>query len=250
MIKPLYKAQEPFMEIKRGYGYQGVVMYDDVEDKVQCHICGKLFSSLGQHTLKSHGMRVDNYKMEYGLSLRTALCSKKISTAHRKSGLKLYASKASGLIRASRENRNRRTVKALNQVNRQNPNSSIQIKNSRGLCDLQIRARYAVLKKIVGRVPSFGDFKKHDPKLYATTNARYGSSNGFRKWLGENPLTAHEYTTIPNVSLIAALRKKSKIVGRVKIKHFMRANGIFPHYTVFYRAFGSFANALRMAGLK
>lgn len=40
MIKPLYKAQAPFMEVKRGYGYQGVVMYDDAEDKVQCHICG------------------------------------------------------------------------------------------------------------------------------------------------------------------------------------------------------------------
>lgn len=250
MIKPLYKAQAPFMEVKNGHGYQGVVMYDDAEDKVQCHICGAWFANLGQHTKRAHDVQVDDYKLEYGLSLRTALCSKKISAAHRKSGLRTYASRASGLIRASKKNRARRRVKALSQVNRQAPNSSMQVKNSRGLCDLQIRARYAVVKKIVGRIPTHGDFLKYDPKLYGTACVRYGSPNGFRKFLGERQLTHNEYSTIPDINLIAALRKKAKIVGRVKVKHFNKSNGIYPHYTVFYRAFGSWANTLRMAGLK
>lgn len=250
MIKPLYKAQEPFMKVKRGYGYQGVVMYDDAEDKVQCHICGAWFANLGQHTKRAHEMQIDGYKMEYGLSLRTALCSKKISAAHRKTGLRLYAKKASGLIRASKLNRTRRTVKAKNQVNRQDPNSSMQAKNYRGLCDLQIRARYEVVKKIVGRIPTSGDFIKHDAKLYGAACARYGSPNGFRKWLGENPLTNNEYQTIPDISLIAALRKKADSVGRVRVHHFKKATKGFPHFTVFYRAFGSWSNALRMAGLK
>lgn len=251
MIKPLYKAQAPFMEVKRGYGFQGVVMYDDAEDKVQCHICGGWFGNLGQHTKRSHDLQVDDYKMEYGLSLRTALCSKKISAAHRKSGLRLYASKASGLIRASKKNRTRRRHMAMKQVNRQKPNSSMQVKNSRGLCDLQIRGRYEVVKGIVGRAPTTSDFKKHDPKLFGTACARFGSPNGFRKWLGENPMGANEYRTIPDVTLIAALRKKASILGKTpKVKHFAKSGAGFPHFTVFYRHFGSWANTLRMAGLK
>ena len=247
MIKPLYKAQAPFMEVKRGYGYQGVVMYDDAEDKVQCHICGNWFASLGQHTKRTHGIKCDDYKLEYGLSLRTALCSKKISAAHRKSGLKTYASNYSGLIRASKRNRARRRCIALKQVNRQNPSSSMQFKNSRALCDLQIKSRYEVVKKISGRVPTHGDFMKHDPKLYGTACARYGTPNKFRKWLGENPITSNEYTTIPDIDLIAALRKKASVVGTPKVKHFTKGT---PNFTVFYRAFGSWSNALRMAGLK
>ena len=35
MIKPLYKAVEPFMEVKSGYGYQGVLLYDDIADRLQ-----------------------------------------------------------------------------------------------------------------------------------------------------------------------------------------------------------------------
>ena len=250
MIKPLYKAQAPFMEVKRGHGYQGVVMYDDAEDKVQCHICGGWFGNLGQHTKRTHDLQIDDYKMEYGLSLRTALCSKKISAVHRKTGLRLYKNKQNGLIKASRMNRTRRRCMALKQVNRQNPNSSMQAKNSRGLCDLQIRARYEVVKKIVGRAPSHGDFLKHDPKLYGTCCVRFGSPNGFRKWLGEKPMTSNEYATIPDTTLIAALRKKASIVGTPKVKHFTRSGNGYPHYTVFYRAFGSWANTLRMAGLK
>ncbi len=249
-IKPLYKAQAPFMEVKRGHGFQGVVMYDDAEDKVQCHICGAWFGNLGQHTKRSHDMQIDDYKMEYGLSLRTALCSKKISAAHRKTGLRLYKNKANGLIRCSKMNRTRRRHMALKQVNRQDPNSSMQAKNSRGLCDLQIRARYEVVKNISGRIPTHGDFLKHDPKLYGTACVRFGTPNGFRKWLGERTLTASEYTKVPDLTLISALRKKAAIVGRVKVKHFNKATKEYPHYTVIYRAFGSWANALRMAGLK
>lgn len=250
MIRPLYKAQAPFMEASRGFGYQGVVMYDDDEDKVQCHICGGWFGNLGQHTKRAHDVQVDDYKMEYGLSLRTALCSKKISAAHRKSGLRLYASKASGLIRASKKNLKRRRRMALNQINRQPPNSSMQVKNARALCDLQIRGRYEVVKKISGRCPTHGDFMKHDPQLYGAACARYGSPNKFRKWLGEKPLTKNEYSTIPDIDLIAALRRKRNIVGTPGVKHFKSSGGGYPHFTVFYRAFGSWANALRMAGIK
>lgn len=250
-IRPLYKSIPPFMAIDNGFGFQGVVMYDDAEDKVQCHICGAWFGNLGQHVKRAHDIECDEYKINHGLSLRTAMCSKKISAAHRKSGLRLYASKASGLIRASKKNKKRRRLMAMNQVNRQKPNTSIQSKNARALCDLQIRARYEVVKKIAGRVPVHSDFKKHDPKLYGTCLMRFGSTNGFRKWLHEKPLEGHEYATIPNLELIAALRKRShEVDGRIKTKHFLHANNGYPHLTVFYRAFGSWSNALRMAGLK
>jgi hypothetical protein len=115
---------------------------------------------------------------------------------------------------------------------------------------LQIKGRYEVVKKIVGRIPTYGDFMKHDPKLYGAACSRYGTTNKFRKWLGENTLTKHEYASIPDIELIAAMRRKAAIVGRLRTKHFKYSGDGYPHVTVFYRAFGSWSNALRMAGLK
>ena len=80
MIRSLYKAQEPFMLAPDGHGYMGVVMYDDVTDSVQCHICGKWFEHLGIHSVKGHKLSADEYKLRFGLTMRTALCGKEIST--------------------------------------------------------------------------------------------------------------------------------------------------------------------------
>ena len=245
MIKPLFKTQEPFMEYQNGYGFQGVLMHDDTEDKVQCHICGKWFGHLGKH-VRQHDISPDEYRMQVGLSLRTGLCSKRISIIRSRVGKKIYPFIASKLIRGSKKNRTRRNIKRL-QINRQKPSSSMQFKNSRGLCDLQIRARYQVVKVIVNHEPTAGDLKTHDSKLYGVICQRYGI-NPWRKMLGAKQLNRNEYRMVPDIDLIGSLRKKAYQLRRPpRPTDFI---GLKPNITTFYRRFGSWCNALRCAGLK
>ena len=50
------------------YGELGVLAYDSINDKVQCHICGKWFRGLNAHVWQTHGWFVDDYREEFGLN--------------------------------------------------------------------------------------------------------------------------------------------------------------------------------------
>lgn len=40
----------------------GTINYDEVEDKYQCHICGKWYKILVEHVKDTHGLKIDYYK--------------------------------------------------------------------------------------------------------------------------------------------------------------------------------------------
>jgi predicted transcriptional regulator len=46
--------------------------YDPIEDKVQCHLCGRWYRQLGVH-LRRHGLTADEYRREIGLRPRHPL---------------------------------------------------------------------------------------------------------------------------------------------------------------------------------
>ena len=41
------------------YGQVGVLAYDRVADKVECHICGEWFRGLNTHVLRTHNVTTD-----------------------------------------------------------------------------------------------------------------------------------------------------------------------------------------------
>lgn len=53
--------------LKGKHGQLGVLSYDAIEDKVQCHICGKWFRGLNNHVFRTHGWAADDYREEFGL---------------------------------------------------------------------------------------------------------------------------------------------------------------------------------------
>jgi len=55
------------------YGNVGIVAYDPVEDKLQCHLCGKWRRGLSTHVVKAHGWTADDYREEFGLNRHQAL---------------------------------------------------------------------------------------------------------------------------------------------------------------------------------
>lgn len=61
------------MESDVKYGTYGVVT--TIEDKIQCHICGKTFNKLGAHAWMYHHITSDNYREMMGLCSRTKLLS-------------------------------------------------------------------------------------------------------------------------------------------------------------------------------
>jgi len=99
-----------------------------------------------------------------------------------------------------------------------------------------------------------GDFRKHDKKLYQTVIARHGTINAFRKHIGEQELTrlqAVKLYSTSNLDLIAALRLYQHKYGkRPTARAFDNGKHDGPCRTTFYRAFGSWDNALMSAGLK
>lgn len=240
MIRPLYKAQAPFMEVKRGYGYQGVVMYDDAEDKVQCHICGNWFENVGQHSAIAHQLKAEDYKLSFGLTLSTALCGRKKSKRDREIGLSRREHFNSVRNVWTKTHRPRRRKNYIP------PHGSMRAKNRKGLCDLQIRSRYEVVKSIVGKDPSRDDFQKYDKQLESWFS-RNGGLNKYKKSIGvknwENGLRT------PDIELIAALRKMAKEKKRVPYTTDFNKPGR-PHFQTMLNHFGSWANTLRMAGLK
>lgn len=49
---------------------KGRVEYDS-RGYVVCHICGRAYVRLGSHVRESHGMAIDEYKLQFGLCSRT-----------------------------------------------------------------------------------------------------------------------------------------------------------------------------------
>jgi hypothetical protein len=55
------------------YGQKGTLT--SVGDKIECHICGKVFHNLATHVLRTHEISPDDYRDEFGLMAKTALIS-------------------------------------------------------------------------------------------------------------------------------------------------------------------------------
>lgn len=252
MIRPLYKAQEPFMEMKHGHGYQGVLMFDDLNNKCQCHVCGKWFVSIGQHSFFRHKLSSDDYKMRFGFTLKTALCGTALSaikSKHATASYKRGLLKIDDLTRRNRM-RHKRGFKKQRQTGLDSP----QKRNEHGLCDAQILARYEVVKRIVGRDPSEGDYLRYDKKLYFSgIMGRYRNLNNFRrKILKLIPKTGQDFTRFLKLDLIAKLRKVAKVKGDTPTSKDMKLHryGPCPTSMTYLRHFGSWQQALCASGLR
>lgn len=171
-VYPLYKDQmhEPYMENKNGVGYQGVVMYDELEDKVQCAECGKWYKQLGSHNYKTHGTRAKEYKEKYGLFYNTQLCSKSLSTSR---SIRLTNLKKQGKINVGKYGR----ISSFRKDGGKRQNI-IQNKNRKGLCDAQIIARLAIISSESGKdldKVNGGDVDKYDHNLLSVLCRQNGN---------------------------------------------------------------------------
>lgn len=75
------------MGTRISYARPGVLEYDQVEDKVMCHICGKWLVYLAPHLRWKHNLTPDEYREEFGLNIGQPLCTPMLSEKHRRNAI-------------------------------------------------------------------------------------------------------------------------------------------------------------------
>lgn len=243
-VYPLYKDQmhEPYMENDNGKGYKGVVLYDELEDKVRCEECGKWFVFLPRHVCAAHGFSsVKEYKNKYGLLDKTPLVSKarsKLSSDTMKESIAKGKIKCSGGKfgkKASRGNEWKQKAQA---------------KNEKNLCDAQVAARLIVVRDMVGKVGvcdiTMGDIFKYDSKLHSHLKRKYGNTKSCIATLG---IKATGYKHYKDSKLLAGLRSFVLDNKRMPTYKELRNENGFAGPGVYEKHFGSWRRAKMMAGL-
>ena len=141
-VFPLYKEKPPFAEFKGGKGFLGVLLYDSNEDKVQCHLCGKWFLSLGAHINGIHKISSLDYKESVGLNRHTPLNSIGTRKLQQKRAIEQYPRKKDKL-----ESGHKDYFKVNEHLGSKGRKRRLQYANSFATCDLQLKDRFLKLKE-------------------------------------------------------------------------------------------------------
>lgn len=164
----LYNYKEPFMPFKsdiyeQSFGYEGVLLFDGSTDKVQCHLCGKWYESLGTHLGREHNMLACDYKNMVGLSKNTALIGEKFRQKLIANGKKRFLNLRPGIKKTESEKQKIRETL-------QKPTREYQ--NLRGTCPYQLIDRILAKAKELGRTPGSKEMNCINAieKVYGTYN--------------------------------------------------------------------------------
>src|SRR3990167_6882230 len=158
-VYPLYKDQshEPYMEHPKSKrkdkpSYLGVVLVDELEDKIKCEECGKWFKNLTTHLQQrknhsKHGLTPVEYREKYSLLPSIPLVSPGVSAKLSKSAIESNSGrvwrkgvKALEIWRENNLDRLKKNAAAMSSYK-----SRYQHKNKKGLCEAQMAARYLVV---------------------------------------------------------------------------------------------------------
>ena len=259
----LYKAteltltnyKEPLISIPKGkgFGYYGTIINTNDGKYIQCHICGKLFTSLPGHILNGHKKKVADYKEEFGLAKMTALVSESERFVLKDRYLKWFNSMSEEEKQKFSQTRKDNWKKFIKGRRRGQPGLSLEDKNKRGTCPDQLLEKIREVAKTLGHTPSKLEFiqtlgtQRYIHLIYKT----FGSWEGAVDLAGFMPKQRGRggYTfTYDNEQLLEYLR--NFVVVHKKIPTWTDFNrGLLPSYTIYTRRFGSIENAREEAEL-
>jgi hypothetical protein len=219
----------------RSFGYQGVVLYNKDEDKVQCSECGQWFKKIGFHVVKKHNMSVNDYKDKHGLCRGVPLQSEQVSRKQSITAIKSNCGRNLPKLR--------RVLSKAHQVEAGKSNSKTYIKNKNNLCDEQILARFEVVKHIVKKdTLDSSDIYHYDRKLYKTLHYRFGSIKKACSHYGINSVGCKKCVDIDIISEMRNYVFQNQKMPRPTKDLSVSASTIRSH-------FGSWRRAKMMAGL-
>lgn len=159
-----YNYKEPLMPFENGFGYRGALIFDAVNDKIQCHFCGEWFDALQNHLAKEHSMRAAEYKERVGLNKKTALINERVRARLIESGLDKRLQNLR--IQGAKSAEQKRKISATLKENR------AELQNQRNTCPEQLLERFVKLHQKLGRMPL-----ERKIGFYETLKKVYGSMN-------------------------------------------------------------------------
>ena len=147
----LYNYKEPLMKFTKGFGYQGVLLFDGKSDLIQCHFCGKWYEQLPHHLAREHNMFARDYKNYVGLMQTTALVSESLRAKMIANGLD---QRLQNFRNKGRGKRSEATKKKISDGMIRTAQTA-EFKNIKGVCPEQIIDRLLKLYKDNGnKTPS------------------------------------------------------------------------------------------------
>jgi hypothetical protein len=250
---PVDIYKDPLKKNDNGFGFLGCMMQTPDKDKVQCHICGKLFGHLGFHVKTGHKITSKEYREKFGLAKDTSLTSK----VTREKLLAKYLEIPEETRLAWREKGQASFKKLLKagKLHSKGYKWSLEYKNKHGSCPDQILDQIKQFKEKHGRVPSIDDFVHEHPK---GTRYVYLAKRTFGSWAKAIEKAGMEVRKSDTKGQIYRRWDKESLIDLLQT--FTRENGRIPRYTdlqegelptrgVFVNAFGSLEKAREEAGV-
>jgi len=243
MIKPLNnKVQEPLIEVKKdsGFGYYGTLLFDDINNCVQCHICGKWFRSVSVHVRMKHKITARKYKEIYELNYGTALCIPEMSEKRSKmSELRYRINYGLLSMEEIKKIAKERAKKSLRTNYRKHQRLTMEMMNNYGSCPAQVEERFTKLIDSLGYVPSYDEMQKRDHSLLMVLVRRFKGYSKALQHFGIKPrrrVTFQEYG-IGNIR--KAIRDFVLMYKRLPNSRDTKVGGL-PDYMTLRRYFKSF----------
>ena len=214
------------MKFESGHGFQGIILYDENCDKIQCHLCGDWFQSLSHHISRFHKMKTREYRLQTGLLVTTPLSIPSICQIKSKEASIRYYTHLKNKLRNTTKIRHKRKMR-------------MQEMNRKGTCPLQLEEKIEEINFLNGKIR-----RKDVPSgLLKAIYSRYGTWN--------------RYLTLTNRQLNTT-RLSDNDIKRI-LKCFVEKNKYFPtrsqmnnrmclplfSYRPVVRIFGSLSNAQR-----
>lgn len=214
MTKPLNdKIVAPYMPAPKGnFGFLGTLLYDDVEDKIQCHECGEWYKSVSAH-ISFHGLRAREYKEKFELNYGTALNIPSLGESHSiraeffnklnfgkisKKEIKARAKKMSKLSNEVKKARREQGVKTR---------WTIEMMNRYGSCPRQVEERFTTIVDELGHTPTWDEMHAKDAALLAILHRRFKGYGNALEYFGLKGKRRFYIANYGRASIEMALKK-------------------------------------------
>lgn len=251
----LVNYKEPLRSVKKGFGYLGALLMTLDGEKLQCHICGKLFSSLSLHINQKHDMDTKRYREKFDLARTTALVSESEREARKQRTLDYISSLSPQQKRKHAEKARINYAKYLKTKPTTRFKIRLETKNKRGTCPDQLLQKIKDASAHYGYTPSKNEFidycrSQRFVHLIYTTFGSWSKAvkmAGFQVRQGTG-MIGKKRKDYSDEELLEYLQIFYQESGRVPTETDCR-RGLIPSSESYTRRWGSFPKAREIAGL-